>query len=111
MDNPYQAPATSGEPLPTRPYTRFRLFLDIFALVFAISPTSYNVIDYFVDISDFQGNARIPVALAILAAQLLLVVLWFVSLVINAAGAFRLRPVSIVGLVLNLVSLVAGFLP
>jgi hypothetical protein len=38
MGNPYQAPATSHEPLPKRPYTRFRLCLDIFAIVFASLP-------------------------------------------------------------------------
>ena len=104
MDNPYQTPATSSEPLPKRSYTRFRLLLDCFAIAAAAYPLVFRVI---VDVWDISPPHYI-VGISLLVS---LVLLWLVSLVVNAAGAFRLRLISFVGLLLNVLSVGAILLP
>lgn len=108
--NPYRSPMTSSN-LPKRTYTRFRLLVDVFALIFAILPVSINVLEYYVDKGVFIDSAPLWQLWVFLICLLLMLLLWLVSLVINTAGAFRLRPVSIFGLLLNIVSLIAAFLP
>jgi hypothetical protein len=108
--NPYQTPATSRRPLPKRPYTRFRFLVDIFALIFAILPVPFMVWNYYSNTGVVIANATYFQLWVMLIGFLVVLVMWLVSLVINAAGAFRVRPVSAVGLLLNIVSLIASFM-
>ncbi len=76
-------------------YTRFRLLLDVFSIVFALLPAVTRVLV-------FRLNAGIThtVPFYIYGSSILL--LFVVALAINISGSIRGRPVSIVGLLCNL---------
>ena len=114
MDNPYRAPATSHEPLPTRPYTRFRLFLDIFAIAFASLPLVVVILEKMKVVAlgpeDFlDDKAPLSLGFAYLCCLLSVLLFWLVSLIINIAGTIKLRPVSIFGFLLNVASFIAMY--
>ena len=92
-----------------------RLALDFFAIIFASFPLgailtektfgfkSEDIID------SIPPEFVAPVALMAIVSILSTLLLWLISLVINIRGAFKLRPISIIGVLLNLASLVAMF--
>lgn len=109
--NPYKSPTTScvAHNRPRR--TPLRLAVDVFAIVFAALPMLLRVLlDTYDRITGGQSwvfidqNQLVVVAAICLA---LVVGLWLASLVLNIIGVFRLRALSIVGLILNIASLVA----
>ena len=97
--NPYQSPVSAGDRVPPRPYTRFRLGLDLFAIACAAYPLAFRL---GVELHYITRLHNVPFAFFIT-----LPALWFVGLALNAAGMFRLRRVSLAGLLLNVVSLIA----
>jgi hypothetical protein len=112
-NNPYAAPATSREPLPKRPYTRFRLFLDVFAIVFASLPLilileKMKVVALKPD-DLLDDKSPLSLALAYLCCLLSVLLFWLVSLIINIVGTVKLRPVSIFGFLLNVASFIAMY--
>lgn len=50
-----------------------------------------------------------PAALTLIVSTLSALLFWLISLIINIKGAFKLRPLSIIGVLLNTASLVAMF--
>ncbi len=103
--NPYKSPDISTERSLKRPYTRFRLFLDVFAIIAAASPLGLRIVVTLVNLPEIESLAFFIILFSSIALG------WVASLVINAAGTFRIRLVSIFGLLLNVVSLLAMFVP
>lgn len=96
-DNPYKAPQISGPLPPGRPDSRLRTLIDVFGTVGAGFPIVLRFVVLFMD-----GQSITDVFLICYFS--LVFVLWAPSLVINIAGAFSLRPLSFVGLLLNFLS-------
>ena len=89
--------------------------MDFFAIIFASFPlgailtekTFGLTIDGFME--SIPHEFVLHVALMALISILSTLLLWLISLVINIRGAFKLRPISIIGVLLNVASLVAMF--
>lgn len=100
QDNPYQSPATAEHGIAIPRYTRFRLLLDIFCLAAALIPVGLRIV------VETTGLPTVPVFVA-RAVLLTLAACWITSIVLNFAGTPRLRVVSIIGVILNVVSVAA----
>jgi hypothetical protein len=100
--NPYTSPTIPTDDLPKRLYTRPRLLLDVFAIVFAIFPIGFRITIDVVPYHDFE-RVFLPIAVLFLLTMLL----WLVSLVINIVGTVKTRPVSIIGVLINIASFIA----
>jgi hypothetical protein len=99
MNNPYQAPATSNEPVPRRPYTRRRLILDVFAILFSTLPLltkGFVALLLTEDAYDGLQSYR-----AIIIYFVVLILMWPISIILNIIGCIRCRMISVFGLVLN----------
>jgi hypothetical protein len=106
MDNPYQSPSVPAEPV-RRPYTRIRFIVDLLALVFAGLPLVVDVALLGVGVDDVRESLQLIFLVFLLAV----IALWFPSLIINIVGALKRRPIPIIGLLLNVASLIAVLLP
>jgi hypothetical protein len=105
MDNPYKSPIAALD-LSKRPYTRFRLFLDVFAIVFAVVPLIADLVFYELDLAPADEQPMV-VVVAAYGCVFVITAGWIVSLALNTVGAFRGRVVSFVGLVLDFASMSA----
>src|SRR5688500_2275843 len=103
--NPYTSPSPSPDLSVKRPYTRFSLLLDIVAIAGAGYPLMFRAV---VELNNLAPPTSIVIGISLL---LTLVFSWLVGLVLNAVGAFRLRPVSFIGLLLNVSSVIMMFVP
>ena len=99
MLNPYRSPESSQSGGPERT-ARFRFVLGVLALFGASSPLAVRIA-FFLQNDPVMGN---NIMLALLSA---LALLWIMGLVINFAGMLRASAVSIVGLILNALSVLA----
>jgi hypothetical protein len=98
MDNPYSSPFPDENKQSKPGYTRFRLLLDIFAILLPVFLVIFRVIHsrVYISLLDLEIN---PVGCAVFLISTL--ALWAITFGINTYGSIKGRPVSIVGLLLN----------
>lgn len=89
--------------------------MDLFTIIFASAPLGVRITEeaFGLTINGFKesiapGFERLA-ALMFVCSIISLALLWLISLVVNIRGALKLRPLSIVGVLLNVASLVAMF--
>jgi hypothetical protein len=113
--NPYESPAIPSDRRTPRTNPRLKLALDIFAIIFASFPLVAILTEKTLGrkFDDFKKNIPdalvVPVALTFIVTILVALLFWLISLIINIRGTLKLRPVSIIGVLLNVASLVAMF--
>jgi hypothetical protein len=113
--NPYKSPAIPSDRRSVWESPRMRLALDLFAIFFASFPLVAILTEktFGLTIDGFMKKVPDelvgPVALTAIVTILAALLFWLISLIVNIRGAFKLRPISIVGVLLNVASLVAMF--
>ena len=109
--NPYKSPVNSCE-AQTKPHRSLaRRAIDVFAIVFASLPLLLRGVLEITErasggqtLGFIEQNGLVGFAMIFMVA---LVSLWLASLVINIVGVSQIRASSIVGVLLNIASLVA----
>jgi hypothetical protein len=113
--NPYKSPAVSGDRRSVWANPRVQQAMNVFAIAFAPVPLTMRVVEETLDLSINSFMERVPpvlerpVALMAIISILLACLLWLISLIINIRGALKLRVMSMIGVLLNVISLIAMF--
>ena len=103
--NPYESPLPPSDLSVKRPYTRLNLLMDIVAIAGAAYPLMFRAV---VELMALPPPTDRAIGISLF---LTLALAWLVGLVLNTAGAFRYRPVSVIGLLLNVSSMIMMFVP
>jgi hypothetical protein len=111
MTNPYEASIVESF-APTKPYARFWFILDLVWICFAAGPTIHLILfRWFFGIKYDVGNDSLSYMLIWLCFLLSIVFSFIVSFVANIIGSIKGRRLSILGVTLNVVSMICLLIP
>lgn len=113
--NPYKSPAIPSDRRSVWANPRVQWALDVLAIAFSPVPLGMRIFEETLGLSidGFMESVPpvlvVPVALMAIISILLACLLWLISLVINIRGALKLRMMSMIGVLLNVISLIVMF--